>query len=152
MEETSGLNADKSHHGCFLWCSHHLDVNPEISPAAATMVDNENGIVKKWFQYFCFNTDDVRALTGETTPSTGQQPVQDWSVICECFDKPYSLMYASNTMSKVMNDIVANAVTEMRRLYSRKIVDILARVTRQSVDELRRKFSPMSGKILMNFL
>lgn len=56
-------------------------------------------------------------------------------------------MLTNGTMSKVMNDIVSNAVTEMRRYYSRKVVDLLVKVTRQSVDELRRKFTLKSGKL-----
>lgn len=54
-------------------------------------------------------------------------------------------MLANSQMSKVMNDIVSNAVSEMRRYYSRKVVDVLVRVTRQSVDDLRRRFSMQSG-------
>lgn len=90
--------------------------------------------------------------TGESVTSTGQQQQQDWTVICECFDKPYSLMLANSTMSKVMNDIVANAVSEMRRYYSRKVIDVLVRVTRQSVDDMRRRFSMNSGKQNISFL
>lgn len=54
-------------------------------------------------------------------------------------------MLANSTMSRMMNDIVANAVSEMRRYYSRKVVDVLVKVTKQSVDELRRKFDINSG-------
>lgn len=87
---------------------------------------------------------DEGVSTGESVASSGQQQ-QDWNVICECFDKPYSLMLANSAMSKVMNDVVANAVSEMRRYYSRKVIDVLVRITRQSVDDLRRRFSMDSG-------
>lgn len=55
-------------------------------------------------------------------------------------------MYANNTLSKVMNDVVMNAVSEIRRCYSRKIVDILAKVTKKSIDEIRQKFNTDAGK------
>lgn len=59
-------------------------------------------------------------------------------------------MLANSTMSRMMNDIVANAVSEMRRYYSRKVVDVLVKVTKQSVDELRRKFDINSGILFFN--
>lgn len=37
--------------------------------------------------------------------------------------------------------MVRNAVAEMRRYYSRKVIDVLIRVTRQSLDVLRKRFS-----------
>lgn len=88
----------------------------------------------------------VDCSNSATQSGTTQQ--QDWNVICDCFDKPYSLMFASTSvsMSKIMNDVVANAVTEMRRCYSRKIVDILIKVTKQSLDELRKHLSLNLGK------
>lgn len=36
--------------------------------------------------------------------------------------------------------MVCNAVSEMRRYYSRKVIDVLIRVTRSSLDLLRRRF------------
>lgn len=36
--------------------------------------------------------------------------------------------------------MVKNAVAEMRRYYSRKVVDVLIKVTRQSLDCLRKRF------------
>lgn len=45
-------------------------------------------------------------------------------------------------LSKGMQEMVRNAVAEMRRYYSRKVVDVLIRVTRQSLDSLRKRFMP----------
>ena len=61
-------------------------------------------------------------------------------------------MLANSAMSKVMNDVVSNAVSEMRRYYSRKVIDVLVRITRQSVDDLRRRFSMDSGKLLCTYM
>jgi dynein heavy chain len=40
-----------------------------------------------------------------------------------------------------MQEMVRNAVSEMRRYYSRKVADVLIRVTKLSLDSLRRQFS-----------
>lgn len=39
-----------------------------------------------------------------------------------------------------MKDMVSNAVSEMRRYYSRKVIDVLIKVTRTSLDLLRKRF------------
>lgn len=39
-----------------------------------------------------------------------------------------------------MQDMVKGAVSEMRKYYSRKVVDVLVRVTKQSLESLRRRF------------
>lgn len=39
-----------------------------------------------------------------------------------------------------MKDMVKGAMSEMRKYYSRKIVDVLVKVTRQALDALRRHF------------
>ena len=36
--------------------------------------------------------------------------------------------------------MVRNAVTEMRRYYTRKIVDVLIKVTKTSLDSIRKRF------------
>lgn len=36
--------------------------------------------------------------------------------------------------------MVSNAVSEMRRYYSRKVIDVLIKVTRASLDVLRKRF------------
>ncbi|XP_017781875.1 PREDICTED: dynein heavy chain 5, axonemal [Nicrophorus vespilloides] len=63
----------------------------------------------------------------------------DWSVICECFERPHGLF--GKGLTKVMQDMVKNAVNEMRRYYSRKVVDVLVKITRHSLDTLRKRFS-----------
>lgn len=39
-----------------------------------------------------------------------------------------------------MKEMVSNAVSEMRRYYSRKVIDVLIKVTRASLDMLRKRF------------
>lgn len=39
-----------------------------------------------------------------------------------------------------MKEMVSNAVSEMRRYYSRKVIDVLIKVTRSSLDMLRKRF------------
>lgn len=39
-----------------------------------------------------------------------------------------------------MKEMVSNAVSEMRRYYSRKVIDVLIKVTRASLDVLRKRF------------
>lgn len=60
-------------------------------------------------------------------------------MVWECFENPHLLI--GTGASKAMHEMVKGAVGEMRRYYSRKIVDVLVRVTRQSLEELRRRFS-----------
>ncbi|XP_050507714.1 dynein axonemal heavy chain 5 [Diabrotica virgifera virgifera] len=69
--------------------------------------------------------------------STQQQ--SDWSLVWECFEKPHILI--GGTMIKSMQEIVKGALGEMRRYYSRKIVDVLVKVTRSSLDALRKRFA-----------
>lgn len=74
-------------------------------------------------------------------PPTPQQ--SDWSLVWECFENPHLLL--NDSMAQAMQEMVKGAVGEMRRYYSRKIVDGLVKVTRQSLDALRKRFS-VSGK------
>lgn len=46
----------------------------------------------------------------------------------------------NNSLPKGMKDMVTNAVSEMRRYYSRKVIDVLIKVTRASLDMLRKRF------------
>lgn len=85
-------------------------------------------------------------------PSVGsqQQQQQDWSLIWECFDNPQTLLTnSSGGLSKGMQEMVKNAMAEMRRYYSRKVVDVLIKVTRQSLDCVRKRFltDELQGKI-----
>jgi hypothetical protein len=73
--------------------------------------------------------------------AASQQQQQDWSIVWEFFDNPHKLLTPSGGgVSKVMQDMVRNAVAEMRRYYSRKVVDVLIKVTRHSLDCLRKRF------------
>ncbi|KAL7304210.1 hypothetical protein TKK_0003404 [Trichogramma kaykai] len=86
-------------------------------------------------QFFFFDSSD----TQESIEATQQQ---DWSIVWACFDNPYQLLSTpSGTLSKGMQDMVRNAVSEMRRYYSRKVVDVLIKVTKSSLDSMRRRFS-----------
>ncbi|CAG9857423.1 unnamed protein product [Phyllotreta striolata] len=71
------------------------------------------------------------------TPTTQQQ--SDWSMVWECFEKPYILI--GSAAVKSLQEVVKGALGEMRRYYSRKIVDVLVKVTRSSLDALRRRFA-----------
>lgn len=60
-------------------------------------------------------------------------------MVWECFENP-QLLIGTGT-SKAMHDMVRGAVGEMRRYYSRKVIDVLVKVTRQSLEALRRRFN-----------
>ncbi|KAI8118220.1 axonemal, Dynein heavy chain 5 [Lucilia cuprina] len=70
--------------------------------------------------------------------SGGQQ--QDWSILWSCFDNPLTLLATSESLPKGMQDMVCNAVVEMRRYYSRKVIDVLIKVIRAALDTIRRRF------------
>lgn len=89
-----------------------------------------------------------------------QQNQQDWSILWSCFESPISLLHFQNGLPKGMQEMVFNAVAEMRRYYSRKVIDVLIKVTRTTLDTMRRKFLAEAGnnnylgfsKILKNFV
>lgn len=72
--------------------------------------------------------------------SGGGSQQQDWSVLWSCFENPVSLLSLHGGLPKGMKEMVCNAVSEMRRYYSRKVIDVLIKVTRSSLDLLRRRF------------
>ncbi len=75
----------------------------------------------------------------EDANTTNQQ--QDWSLLYSCFENPLSLFTSyDGGLPKGMQDMVFNAIHEMRRYYSRKVIDVLIKVTRASLDNLRRRF------------
>lgn len=76
--------------------------------------------------------------SGSATGSGAQQ--QDWSILWSCFENPLSLLSIHSGLPKGMKEMVCNAVSEMRRYYSRKVIDVLIKVTRSSLDMLRRRF------------
>lgn len=92
--------------------------SPEAGQKAAS-VDGENG--------------------GDGSAASPSQP-QDWSILWSCFENPLSLLASSSGLPKGMQDMVNNAVSEMRRYYSRKVIDVLIKVTRASLDTLRKMF------------
>nr|XP_023020662.1 dynein heavy chain 5, axonemal [Leptinotarsa decemlineata] len=75
----------------------------------------------------------------EEAGTTTSQQQSDWSLVWECFEKPHILL--GGGMAKAMQDVVRGALGEMRRYYSRKVIDVLVRVTRISLDALRKRFS-----------
>ncbi|XP_037924624.1 dynein heavy chain 5, axonemal isoform X2 [Hermetia illucens] len=74
----------------------------------------------------------------EEKDGNGQQ--QDWSILWSCFDNPLSLLSTKDSLPKGMQDMVCNAVVEMRRYYSRKVIDVLIKVIRTALDKIRRRF------------
>lgn len=80
------------------------------------------------------------SFTGHEANGEAVQP-QDWTVVWACFDDPHQLLSTTGVgLSKNMQDMVRNAVSEMRRYYSRKVVDVLIKVTRTSLDTIRKRF------------
>ena len=84
-------------------------------------------------------------MKNERTGSQGEEEAaaqqQDWSVVWACFDDPHQLLTTpGGGLSKNMQEMVRNAVSEMRRYYSRKVVDVLIKVTRSSLDAIRKRF------------
>lgn len=67
----------------------------------------------------------------------------DWSTVCEFFNNPFVL--AAYELPPTVYTLANSAVKEMRRYYSRKVIDVLIKITRQSIDALRKKFSQESG-------
>lgn len=76
---------------------------------------------------------------GSSAAAVGAQQ-QDWSILWSCFENPLSLLSVTNGLPKGMKEMVCNAVSEMRRYYSRKVIDVLIKVTRVSLDLLRKRF------------
>lgn len=78
---------------------------------------------------------------GQSTNEEPTQQQQDWTVVWACFDDPHQLLTTTGGgLSKNMQEMVRNAVSEMRRYYSRKVVDVLIKVTRSSLDAIRKRF------------
>ncbi|XP_068620684.1 dynein axonemal heavy chain 5 [Battus philenor] len=87
---------------------------------------------------FEFLIADAGSTINESTTS-GQQ---DWSAVWECFECPHKLLSApAGGLSKGMQEMVKNAVSEMRRYYSRKVIDVLIKVTRRTLDLVIKQFS-----------
>lgn len=68
--------------------------------------------------------------------------MQDWSLVWAYFDDPQQLLLSDDEgFAKTVQELARNAVSEMRRYYSRKVVDVLTRVTRASLDLVIRRFA-----------
>nr|XP_034839773.1 dynein heavy chain 5, axonemal [Maniola hyperantus] len=79
----------------------------------------------------------VSTMNESTT--SGQQ---DWSAVWECFESPHRLLSVpAGGLSKGMQEMVKNAVSEMRRYYSRKVIDVLIKVTRRALDLIIKQFT-----------
>lgn len=76
----------------------------------------------------------------ETDEDADQAAQQDWSLVWNLFDDPHQLLTTPGSLPNGMHDMVRNAVSEMRRYYSRKVVDVLIKVTRTSLDAIRKRF------------
>ncbi|CAH2226767.1 jg5245, partial [Pararge aegeria aegeria] len=86
------------------------------------------------------------ASTMNESTTSGQQ---DWSAVWECFESPHRLLSVpAGGLSKSMQEMVKNAVSEMRRYYSRKVIDVLIKVTRRALDLIIKQFTQdeSSGK------
>nr|XP_033322692.1 dynein heavy chain 5, axonemal isoform X1 [Megalopta genalis] len=84
-------------------------------------------------QYDFFNNE-------ETVEDVDQTVQHDWSLVWNLFDDPHQLLTTPGSLPKGMQDMVRNAVSEMRRYYTRKVVDVLTKVTRSSLDAIRKRF------------
>lgn len=112
-----------------------LDLVQKASVIFRNMIGAENDI---------FGDEEQRMHSAEYRENddaggTGQQ--QDWSLLYSCFENPLSLFTSYESgLPKGMQDMVFNAIHEMRRYYSRKVIDVLIKVTRAALDLLRRRF------------
>lgn len=82
----------------------------------------------------------VRSKENPEDGSANANQQQDWSILWSCFENPLSLLSVNSGLPKGMKEMVSNAVSEMRRYYSRKVIDVLIKVTRASLDLLRKRF------------
>ncbi|KAF5296158.1 hypothetical protein FQA39_LY12612 [Lamprigera yunnana] len=86
-----------------------------------------------------FFFDDDQFDSPNDSESTSTQQPTDWTLVYECFEKPHLLL--GGGLLKTLQDVVKGAMCEMRRFYSRKVIDVLVRVTRQSLEAVRKRFS-----------
>ncbi|KAG8237937.1 hypothetical protein J437_LFUL017487 [Ladona fulva] len=98
---------------------------------------------------FDFLTDPEAKTKKQASQGEGGEQQQDWTAVWACFDEPHTLLQQAGGigLSKGMQQMVRNAVSEMRRYYSRKVVDVLTRATRQSLDAVRRRFTVITSSL-----
>lgn len=112
-----------------------LDLVQKASVIFRNMIGAENDL---------FSEEEMRMHAAEAPANddpgnTNQQ--QDWSLLYSCFENPLSLFTSyEGGMPKGMIEMVFSAINEMRRYYSRKVIDVLIKVTRASLDMLRKRF------------
>ncbi|CAG9558497.1 unnamed protein product [Danaus chrysippus] len=93
---------------------------------------------------FLIADDDSQLMSGaaSTMNESTASGQQDWSAVWECFESPHRLLSVpAGGLSKSMQEMVKNAVNEMRRYYSRKVIDVLIKVTRRALDLIIKQFS-----------
>ncbi|CAH2103629.1 unnamed protein product [Euphydryas editha] len=93
---------------------------------------------------FLIADDDTQSGSGaaSTMNESTASGQQDWSAVWECFENPHRILSVpAGGLSKSMQEMVKNAVNEMRRYYSRKVVDVLIKVTRRALDVIIKHFS-----------
>lgn len=99
-----------------------------------------------WLDIFTDKTDIDVQIKHEGNSGEAQQ---DWSTVCDFFDNPFVL--AAYELPPTVYTLANSAVKEMRRYYSRKVIDVLIKITRQSIDSLRKKFTQESGNHIALF-
>ncbi|XP_039763737.1 dynein heavy chain 5, axonemal [Pararge aegeria] len=93
---------------------------------------------------FLIADDDAQMASGaaSTMNESTTSGQQDWSAVWECFESPHRLLSVpAGGLSKSMQEMVKNAVSEMRRYYSRKVIDVLIKVTRRALDLIIKQFT-----------
>ncbi|KZC10625.1 Dynein heavy chain 5, axonemal [Dufourea novaeangliae] len=106
-------------------------------------VEEVLGLVKNAAENFksAANSSHFDFFNNEETEEDADQTIQqDWSLVWNFFDDPHQLLITPGSLPKGMQEMVRNAVSEMRRYYSRKVVDVLIKVTRTSLDAIRKRF------------
>lgn len=104
----------------------------------------------KIFYYLIYLNDVIDKTEVDVNKQEGKsgEAQPDWSTVCEFFNNPFVL--AAYELPPTVYTLASSAVKEMRRYYSRKVIDMLIKITRQSIDALRKKFSQESG-LITNF-
>nr|XP_037868155.1 dynein heavy chain 5, axonemal isoform X1 [Bombyx mori] len=94
------------------------------------------------FEFLIAEDDPQSSGAASSTNESTSSGQQDWSAVWECFESPHRLLSTpAGGLSKSMQEMVKNAVNEMRRYYSRKVVDVLIRVKRRTLDVIIKQFS-----------
>ncbi|CAH0703217.1 unnamed protein product [Spodoptera exigua] len=104
--------------------------------------DHSFGLKLEKEQRVFINDSQVGSGATSTVNDSSSSGQQDWSAVWECFESPHRLLsLPAGGLSKSMQEMVKNAVSEMRRYYSRKVVDVLIKVTRRTLDLIIKQFT-----------